>query len=124
MPKLSRPRSPKNGGPSSFSCSRRFKRRYDLELLEVRCLLAITSTTPIPISATETQSFSGNVMSFTANDAGPFTATIDWGDLTTSAGVITPSGGGFDVSGTHTYGEDGTYTATVSITDTADNTTV
>jgi hypothetical protein len=96
-----------------------------LEALEARCLLAITSTTPIPIPATETFSFSGNVMHFTADDAGPFTATIDWGDLTApTAGVITPVVGGFDVSGTHTYVEDGTYTATVTITDLADGNTV
>jgi hypothetical protein len=96
-----------------------------LELLEARCLLAITSTTPIPISETEAISFTDNVMHFTANDAGPFTATIAWGDLATSPGTITPSpGGGFDVSGTHTYAEDGSYTVTVIITDTADNTSV
>ena len=64
-------------------------------------------------------------MNFTANDAGPFTATIDWGDLTPpSAGTDRALGGGFHVSGTHTYAEDGTYTVTVTITDTADDTTV
>lgn len=95
------------------------------EMLEARCLLAVTTTTPIPIAPTETFSFTGNVMHFTANDAGPFTATIDWGDATPpSAGVITPSGGGFDISGTHTYAEDGPFTATVTITDTADATSV
>jgi PKD repeat protein len=94
-------------------------------MLEARCLLAITSTTPIPITETEALSFTDNVMHFTANDAGPFTATIAWGDLASSPGTITPAaGGGFDVSGTHTYAEDGSYTVTVLITDAADNTTV
>ena len=65
------------------------------------------------------------MMDFTANDAGPFTATINWGDATLpSAGVIAPTGGGFVVNGTHTYVEDGSYTATVTINDTADNTSV
>jgi hypothetical protein len=94
-------------------------------MLEARCLLAITSTTPIPITVTEVLSFTDTVMHFTANDLGPFTATIAWGDTNTSPGTITPSaGGGFDVSGTHTYAEDGSDTVTVLITDTADGDTV
>lgn len=95
-----------------------------VEVLEGRCLLAVTSTTPVPISVIETTAFNGAVMNFTASDAGGFTATIVWGDLSSSAGVVTPSSGGFVVSGTHTYAEDGFYTATVAITDAADNTTV
>jgi hypothetical protein len=60
------------------------------------------------ITATFGQSFSGTVATFTdvnsSLGAGTFTATIDWGDGTTSSGVITASaGGGFTVSGTHTY---------------------
>jgi large repetitive protein len=95
-----------------------------VEALEGRCLLAVTSTTPVPINVIEGSVFNGDVMDFTANDAGPFTATIVWGDLTTTAGVVTPVAGGFAVSGTHTYAEDGSYTATVTIVDTADATTV
>ena len=95
-----------------------------VEALEGRCLLAVTSTTPVPITVIEASVFNGPVMNFTANDAGPFTATITWGDLTISAGVVTPVVGGFAVSGTHTYAEDGSYTPTVTIVDTADATTV
>ena len=96
-----------------------------VELLENRCLMAVTSTTPVPISVIEGNAFINTpVMSFTASDAGPFTATIIWGDLTTSAGTVLPFGGGFAVTGSHTYAEDGPYTATVTIRDTADNTTV
>jgi hypothetical protein len=51
---------------------------------------------------------SGTVATFTSLDtnptAGNFTATIDWGDGTTSTGTITANAqGGFTVRGTHTY---------------------
>ena len=49
---------------------------------------------------------------------GDYSATIDWGDGTTSAGTIAAnSQGGFDVSGTHTWGI-GSSNVTVTITDT------
>jgi hypothetical protein len=47
-----------------------------------------------------------------------FTATINWGDGTTSPGRISllPSRG-FAVSGSHGYAEDGTYPVTIHIVD-------
>jgi hypothetical protein len=56
---------------------------------------------------------------------GDFTATIDWGDGSTSSGTITQPGGVgtmFVVSGHHAYAEEGTFAITVSITDKAGNT--
>jgi RHS repeat-associated protein len=47
-------------------------------------------------------------------DPGAYTASISWGDGTSSAGVL---GAGFVVSGTHTYAEHGTYSVTVLISD-------
>src|SRR5205814_1801861 len=46
-----------------------------------------------------------------------FTATITWGDTTTSAGTITSLGGGtYRVDApAHTYVEEGTYTVTVTV---------
>jgi hypothetical protein len=69
--------------------------------------------------------YSGPVATFT--DANPgattadFTATINWGDGTTSSGTVSgPTGGPFTVSGTHTYPSSGTfntYTISTSISD-------
>lgn len=78
------------------------------------------------LSATEGIAFTGNVAAFTpaaARAGDSFTATINWGDgTTTSAGTITSNGsGGFNVGGSHTYGVPTTSTAlpvSVSIVDT------
>jgi len=59
----------------------------------------------------------------TAHTATTFTATIAWGDGTTSAGVVAGGAGTFTVSGTHTYATVGTFTVTVSITNTASGAT-
>jgi hypothetical protein len=52
--------------------------------------------------------------------SGPFSATITWGDGSTSAGTISQPGGTgtpFDVSGTHTYTTFGVYVTSVTIAD-------
>jgi hypothetical protein len=57
------------------------------------------------------------------NDAASgFTATINWGDTTTSTGTVTGSNGSFVVTGGHTYAGEGTAPVSVTITRTADNT--
>ena len=43
----------------------------------------------------------------------PFTAAVNWGDGSSSAGSIT----GSSVAGTHTYAEEGSYTVSVTVTD-------
>ena len=84
-------------------------RRPLLEALESRCLLAVTVTGKV-ISLTEGVGAAATVASFTSNDppiqlATNYSASIDWGDGTTTAGNISANGaGGFDVTGTHTYG--------------------
>jgi hypothetical protein len=49
--------------------------------------------------------------------ASGYSATIDWGDgSATSAGSIGASGNNFNVSGTHTYSEEGKYATKVTVT--------
>ena len=73
------------------------------------------------LTATETAAFSGAVATYTDGNpnstAGDFTATIDWGDGATTPGAAALGGGVFSVSGTHTYADEGTPTATVTIND-------
>ncbi len=79
-----------------------------------------------PVAATEGQSFISVLSTFT--DADPegtvsdYVAVIDWGDgMAPTAGVITYNGSPkfptFDVSGTHTYVEEGNYNYTVTVYD-------
>jgi hypothetical protein len=75
-----------------------------------------------PTLSPSAASFDGTVATFV--DESPygtvadFTATIDWGDGATSTGTVTAgSGGGFKVSGTHTYGGTGYRTIATAIVD-------
>src|SRR5207253_725124 len=74
------------------------------------------------VTPTEGNSFSGVVDSFSDADHNgtiiDYSATIKWGDGQTSVGTIVANGsGGFDVSGTNTYAEEGNASITVTITD-------
>src|ERR1700688_956200 len=84
------------------------------------------SGTPVSFAALAGTSFTTTVANFTdtftANVPGDFTATIDWGDATTSAGTVTGGGGAYSVSGTHTYAGSGTFTVTVTLSDDAPGT--
>jgi virginiamycin B lyase len=64
--------------------------------------------TGVSVSTTAGQVFSGTFATFTnvaLNSLSSYSATIHWGDGYTSDGVVTANAaGGFDVSGTHTYG--------------------
>ena len=78
--------------------------------------------TGTPVTATEGAPFTAPVATFTEPDASApasqYTATINWGDSTTSAGTVTgPVGGPFTVTGTHTYAEEASYPVTVTIKD-------
>ena len=78
------------------------------------------SVTGQNFSGVEGAQFSGTVASFTDADttlgAGSFSATISWGDGVSTTGVIASNGvGGFNVSGTHTYSEEGSYPVDVTV---------
>jgi|GEM_PF-1067433 len=64
--------------------------------------------------------FSGSVATFTDADltaaAGDFSVAIDWGDGTTSDGLVSGGHGSFDVAGAHAYAAKGRHPVKVSIT--------
>jgi hypothetical protein len=79
------------------------------------------SVTAKAISLSENSVFSGTAATFTdpgTDTSGEFTASINWGDGSTSVGTVTGSGGTFTVSGSHTYvNNDGLFSTTVSVTE-------
>jgi hypothetical protein len=72
----------------------------------------------------------GTAVATFADNAGlassDYTAIIDWGDGTTTAGVVSGSGASFTVTSAtaHTYADEGLYTEVVTITRTTDNATI
>ncbi|HJT33913.1 MAG TPA: DUF4214 domain-containing protein [Pirellulales bacterium] len=77
---------------------------------------------PTAVTATENVGFSNTPIAQiltknTSNPSGDFTATIDWGDGSQSAGQLTGTGGVFTLSGSHTYAEDGNYTVQSVVSD-------
>ena len=78
-------------------------------------------TASAPATNMASSSFSGTTATFT--DANPtatvadFTATIDWGDGSSSAGAVSAAGGGFAVAGTHSYAHTGSFTIKTTIAD-------
>jgi len=80
-------------------------------------IAATCAATPI-----SSQSFSGPVASVSDSNpngtASDFTATINWGDGSSSKGTVSgPTGGPFAVSGSHTYASAGSFAITTTIDD-------
>jgi hypothetical protein len=96
---------------------------------QAKVAAAALSATGVPVSATAGVQFTGTVATFT--DANPeslasdFTATIDWGDgASTTAGTIgSAAGGGFTITGSHTYASGGAYATSIEIKDVGGATT-
>src|SRR6516165_9715720 len=79
-------------------------------------------------SATERVAINAPIATFgdtNASDAASdFTATITWGDGTTTIGTVSGANGSFAVAGTHTYADEGSFASSVEITRITDNTAV
>lgn len=85
-------------------------------------LTAFTSpqntTAATGITATEGLPFSGTMAAFSDSGASSSndTASIDWGDGSSSPGIVTATvAGSYIVTGSHTYTEEGSYGTTVTI---------
>lgn len=71
---------------------------------------------PASVSHVEKESFTAVLATFVGTGpASSYTATIAWGDNTTSAGRIVATSTGYQVVGTHRYATQGAYTAKVTI---------
>lgn len=79
----------------------------------------VTGTEGSPNSSVTVATFTDRLG---ADAVGNYTATINWGDATTSAGSITLAGSTFTVTGSHTYAEEGSYTISVTIAHTTTTT--
>jgi streptogramin lyase len=76
---------------------------------------------PTALSGVEGAAVSGAVATFTVADtaatAANFSAAITWGDGSSSAGIVTGSGGSFTVTGSHSYADEGSYAVGVALVD-------
>jgi PKD repeat protein len=79
--------------------------------------LTLSCATP----AVSLQAFNGTVANLhDGNPAAPlsdFTATIDWGDGSTSSGTVSGSGGDYTIAGGHTYASTGYFDVSVHVAD-------
>ncbi len=73
---------------------------------------SLTGTAGSPLSATVASVSDPN----SSDAASDLSATINWGDGSSSPGTITGGNGSFNVAGSHTYAQAGSYTVTVTVT--------
>jgi uncharacterized protein YycO len=86
--------------------------------------LMLVNTPPLVDAGPDQTAYEGDTFilalaTFTDPDLGDtHTATIDWGDgLPPEAGIVNESDGSGTVSGSHVYGDDGSYTVMVAVCD-------
>src|SRR6266478_1950462 len=99
---------------------RRPSLRLVIEELEARAVPSI-SASGTTVTGSEGTNFNGVVATFTDTDAGAtvnnFTTSIAWGDGTTSMGTVQATADGFQVTGSHTYADEGASSVAVTIND-------
>lgn len=82
---------------------------------------AVHITSAPAINAIEGNSYGGVIAAFTDDNpgagTGDFSALVDWGDGTATAASVVSTAGGFEVVGSHTYADEGTFFASVSVAD-------
>lgn len=80
----------------------------------------VTVSAGSAVSATEGSGISANLATISDSDPGvaasAFSATVNWGDGTSSQASLTGGNGAFTVVGGHTYSDEGSYTITVDVT--------
>jgi hypothetical protein len=86
-------------------------------LVGTMVLTAAVEAAALP-AGTVVATFTDSIGSDTAGD---FTAMIDWGDGNTTTGAVVGSNGSFTVEGGHTYGDEGSDPAVVTLTHTSDS---
>ena len=74
-----------------------------------------TAADPGTVAQGETVDLTATFVDVDLNDS--HNAVIDWGDGSTSSGLITPATGGGGISASHVYAAGGTYTITVTLLD-------
>jgi hypothetical protein len=74
----------------------------------------------LTLTATAESAYSFSISGAVVTAGTPVSATVDWGDTTTSSGTLS----GSTVTASHTYEKLGTYTVTVTVTDDQSNTVV
>jgi hypothetical protein len=83
-------------------------------------LNSATEGTALPTNTTVATFTDGNL----TDTASAFTAAINWGDGSITAGTISGSSGAFSVIGGHTYTDEGNFVVSATIERTADNTQI
>lgn len=92
-------------------------------ITESDALSGTPTTFSVPAGVALTNVFVGTFKdTLTSNVASDFTATIDWGDATVTAGTVLGGSGAFQVNGTHTYAAPGTFSVVVTLSDDAPGT--
>lgn len=80
-------------------------------------ITGFSNSSPNPCGAAEGEAITVSGAFSDVGTADTHTATIDWGDGTTSAATIAEAGGSGSIAGSHIYADGGIYTITITLLD-------